>query len=156
MSDAIEYGLPARFLRGLAKAPRSTAIRIGTKALSYEEAHELALRWASAVLTGSSEQPKAIGVLAGKGFESYVGILAALYAGATVVPLHAGFPIARTKRMLEISKASMVLADEQGLAVLTELSGTGLDIPVLAPGQRGGDGRLNRVPLGRRASPWWP
>jgi amino acid adenylation domain-containing protein len=149
MSDEVEYGLPTRFLRGLATAPWNAAIRIGAESRSYEEVHELALRWAGAMLTGSSEPPKTIGVLTGRGFESYVGILAALYAGATVVPLHVDFPIARTERMLEISSASMVLADEQGLAVLAR---TGLDVPVLAPGQGDGDGRLNRVPLDRRAA----
>ena len=152
MSDAVEYGLPARFLRGLAMAPRNAAICIGAETRSYEEVHELALRWAGAMLAGSPERPKTIGVLTGRGFETYIGILAALYAGATVVPLHVDFPVARTERMLRISEAEMVLADERGLAVLTALSGTGLDVPVLAPGQDGGDGRLKRVPLDGRAA----
>ena len=147
MSDDTECGLAARFLRGLVISPRRTALRIGAKTLSYEEVHELASRWAGALLGGPAEPPKVVGVLAGKGVESYVGLLAALYAGATAVPLHAEFPIARTKRMLEISEVSTVLADEQGLAVL---AGTGLDIPVLAPHHGAAGGRLTRIPLGRR------
>ncbi len=145
MSEDIEYGLAARFRRGLAKAPRNIAIRMGTKALRYEEVDELALRWASELLTRSPERPTVVGVLADKGFESYIGILAALYAGATVVPLHAEFPIARTRRMLEMSKASLVLADEQGQAVLRELATAGLDIPVLALGEHGGSGGGGQV-----------
>ncbi|MDL4817264.1 AMP-binding protein [Actinomadura opuntiae] len=152
MSDAIGFGLPARFLRGLAKAPRNAALRVDAKAVSYEEVHELALRWAGAMLAGTSARPKAVGVLAGKGVESYVGILAALYAGATVVPLSVDFPADRTRRMLEISGTSMVVADERGLAVLGALSDAGLDVPALAPGQNGGDdGRMTRIPLGQRA-----
>ncbi len=140
MNETAGPALYARFLRGLAVSPGRAAIRVGTQTVSYEAAHELALRWAGALVAASPAPPRAVGVLAGKGVESYVGLLAALYTGATVVPLHPDFPAIRTKRMLELAGVSALLADERGLAVLAEMSAAGTDIPVLAPGHSSGNG----------------
>ena len=129
--------LHERFLRSLAAHPRRTALQVGPDVLSYEELHELALSWAGALLSGP-EQPAAVGVLTTKDVVSYAGILAALYAGATAVPLHAGFPPSRTRRMLRDAGVSAVIADRSGLAALQE---TGLDLPVLAPAS--GDAELS-------------
>jgi len=146
--ETLEHALHARFLRGLAVSANRVAVRLGTRAVTYAELHELALSWAGSLLA-AGEPPTAVGVLAGKGIESYAGVLAALYAGAAVVPLHPDFPAERTRRMLEMSGASAVLADEQGLAVLAEMSAAGMDIPVLAPGPGAqvDGGRLRRIPL---------
>ncbi|MFF4354907.1 AMP-binding protein [Streptomyces sp. NPDC001530] len=133
MNQPTEPALYERFLRGLAVAPRGTAIRVGAEEMSYERVHELALEWAGALLAGTGEPPKAVGVLADKGIESYVGLLAGLYTGATVVPLHAEFPAARTRYMLEASGVSAVLADAQGLATLAEAAAAGPELPVLVP-----------------------
>jgi hypothetical protein len=43
-----------------------------------------------------------VGMLTRKSIEGYAGILTTLYAGATVVLLHVGFPLAWTRRMLEM------------------------------------------------------
>lgn len=129
MNDTTDPALYARFLRGLAVSPRGIAIRTGAESLTYEEVHERALRWAGSLLAGR-EEPQAIGVLSGKGIDAYVGLLAGLYTGATVVPLHADFPAERTRRMLELSGVSALVADGPGLAALEALSG--VDIPVLS------------------------
>ncbi|GAT71262.1 AMP-binding protein [Planomonospora sp. ID91781] len=143
MTETIGCGLHERFLRGLSGSPGRVAVRAGAETVSYEEAHRLALRWAGALLAAPAEPPRAVGVLAGKGIESYVGILAALYTGATVVPLNPDFPAVRTERMLRAAGASVVLADGRGLAALAE---TSLDLPVVAPGGDAGT-RLRTVPV---------
>jgi len=114
-------GLHERFLRGLALRADRPALRIGDTTLTYRQLHEQALAWAGAV-----DGAKAVGVLAGKTPTAYAGILGALYAGATVVPLHPDFPPPRTRRMLELSGATTVIADERGRAVLAAL---GTDAP---------------------------
>lgn len=92
------------------------------------------------------EPPKAVGVLADKGIESYVGLLAGLYTGATVVPLHAEFPAQRTKYMLEASGVTTVLADAHGLATLAETDVAGPELSVLAPRAKGvGTGRFREI-----------
>jgi amino acid adenylation domain-containing protein len=73
-------------------------------------------------------------VLAGKGVTAYVGTLAALYAGATVVPLRPDFPPARTKAMLAASGATALVVDANGFALLPELLAGQPDIAVLASG----------------------
>ncbi|MFC4535730.1 AMP-binding protein [Sphaerisporangium dianthi] len=140
--------LYSRFLRGLDMGADGVALRVGAEEIRYAELHRLALRWAGALLAGAAEPPRAIGVLAGKGVEAYAGILAVLYTGAAVVPLHPDFPAERTRRMLEMSSATAVLADAGGLGVLSEMLADGLDIPVLAPGLDGvGGAGLRRIPL---------
>src|SRR5258708_15658704 len=134
----------ARFLRGLATSPKGTALRVGADTFSYEQLHDLALQWSGALLAGVADRPKRIGVLAGKGIESYAGILAALYCGAAAVPLQPGFPAVRTRRMLEASGVTALLVDAQGLSALAETRLT--DIPVLAPLYSGGDAPVPTIP----------
>jgi amino acid adenylation domain-containing protein len=152
MNEIAAPALHARFLRGLAASPGRAAIRVGAQTVSYEGAHRLALHWAGALLAGSPVRPHAVGVLAGKGIESYVGLLAALYTGATVVPLNPDFPAIRTRRMIELAGVSALVADARGLRTLAEISGPGADLPVLAPrapgnGSAGRDGRCRMLPL---------
>ncbi|MFI6584150.1 AMP-binding protein [Embleya sp. NPDC050493] len=146
MSEAPAHALHARFLRGLAIAPEGTAFRVGAEAVGYTRAHAEALRWAGALTAGATKPPGAVAVLANKGFESYVGILAALYSGATVVPLHPDFPASRTRHMLAASGAGAVIADGAGLAALARAES---DLPVLAPACSD-DGRSRRIALHAR------
>jgi amino acid adenylation domain-containing protein len=72
-------------------------------------------------------------VLADKGLESYVGVLAALYCGASAVPLQPDFPVSRTRYMLRAAKVSALVTDERGYRQLPELAEAG-GLPVLRPG----------------------
>ncbi|PYC66974.1 D-alanine--poly(phosphoribitol) ligase [Streptomyces tateyamensis] len=133
MNETPDPALYQRFLRGLARSPQRAAIRIGQTSVTYTEAHERALAWAGALLAARPEAPRVVGVLAAKGVTAYLGILAGLYTGATVVPLHPDFPAARTRRMLELSGVDVLVADEQGLASLAAGSMPEQAVPVLVP-----------------------
>ena len=147
MTETSGPALYARFLRGLALSPDKAAVRLATETITYSQAHELALLWAGSLLA-AEKPPTIIGVLAGKGVESYVGILAGLYTGATVVPLHPDFPVVRTRRMLELSGVSALIVDDLGYAALPEIFGTELDIPVLAPRRApGADDLIRSIPV---------
>ncbi len=131
LNDPALYG---RFLRGLSLRPEGDALRVGTERITYEAAHELALSWAGSIPVDPADAGRStVGVLAAKGLVSYVGLLAVLYAGATVVPLNPAFPVARTRQMLEAAEVSAVVVDERGMAVMDELADAGVKIPVLAP-----------------------
>ncbi|TDC65382.1 AMP-dependent synthetase [Micromonospora sp. KC207] len=136
MAETPSEPLYARFLRGLARSGREPAIRVGDRCASYPEVHELALRWAGA-LAGTGA--RAVGVLADKGVTGYVGTLAALYAGATVVPLRPDFPPARTRQLLAAAGVGALVVDESGCRLLPELlderSPTAVLAPDLAPGR---------------------
>ncbi|KAB2346139.1 AMP-binding protein [Actinomadura rudentiformis] len=131
-----DQALHARFMRGLGKAPRQVAVRVGADSLTYEELHERAALWAGALLASADERPRQVGVLAAKSLDAYAAVLAALYAGATVVPLNPGFPAARIRRMLEFADVSAVVADERGLDALPHVLDAGFAPPVLAAGGR--------------------
>ncbi|GAB2593886.1 amino acid adenylation protein [Paractinoplanes abujensis] len=121
-------GLHERFLRGLARSPHRTALCADGESLTYEALHALALRRAGALAADGSP---VVAVLADKGVTAYAGILAALYAGATVVPLNPRFPAERTRSMLSAAGAGAVVADDTGRAALAR---TELDLPVLPEG----------------------
>jgi amino acid adenylation domain-containing protein len=130
--------LQSRFARGLARSPGGPAIRIGTECVTYAEAHELALRWAGAL---AREHAPAVGVFAAKGVTAYVGALAALYAGAAVVPMRPDFPPARTRHMLAAAGVTALVVDGHGYAALPALLGERSPVAVLAPGRApDGDG----------------
>lgn len=139
MSDGLgqmcgsEHALPGRFLRGLALCPGRPAVRVGGRSVTYAEVHGLALSWAGSLLHACIEPPAAIGILANKGIESYVGILAALYCGKPVVPLQPDFPVDRIRHMLRAASVSALITDDHGHGLLPELFETG-GIPVLWPG----------------------
>lgn len=127
-AGSLEHALHGRFLRGLAVAPSGPAIRDGGRVCGYEQAHELALGWAGALLDAAGEPPMAVAVLAEKSVETYVAILAGLYAGATVVPLNPDFPVERTRGMLASARVAAVFADRLGRQVAGQI---GTNCPVI-------------------------
>nr|BAO66530.1 nonribosomal peptide synthase [Streptomyces sp. MJ635-86F5] len=133
MNDTSGPALHARFLRSVRRYPSRPAIRAGTETVRYDEAHALALAWAGELLAAARERPRAVAVLADKGVPAYVGVLAALFAGAAVVPMHPELPAVRIREMLRASAASVALADERGAAVLAE---TEPGLPVVVADRR--------------------
>jgi amino acid adenylation domain-containing protein len=153
MNGSAQPALHARFLRGLALAPDRPALRLETGEVSYRQMHRLALEWAGSLLAASPEPPRAVGVLAGKGLEAYAGLLAGLYLGAAVVPLHPGFPEERTRGMLVGAGVSALIADRAGLAVWAGSAGHRPDVPVLAPGCPTAEGTVRVDPGAALAAP---
>ncbi|MEX0168217.1 AMP-binding protein, partial [Streptomyces sp. LMG1-1-1.1] len=84
---------------GLEISPDRPALKVGSDVVSYREVHERALLWAGSLRAAGGGVPGAVGVLAGKSVTTYVGLLAVLYAGGTVVPLQPNFPAELTRRM---------------------------------------------------------
>nr|BCB14669.1 AMP-binding protein [Streptomyces spiroverticillatus] len=142
---AVDAGLHGRFLRGVALAPDGDAVRAVDGVLTYRRAHEQALLWAGALCRELPEGPRAVAVLAEKGVRAYTATLAALYAGAAVVPLRPDFPPERTRRMLAAARPSVAVVDDAGWALLPELLAhpdtpvPAGGLPVLAPGVPSGE-----------------
>lgn len=114
------------FLRGLTVSPDRLAIRIGRQELTYTELHNHALALAGNLLPDGAERPRAVGVLADRTRERYIGILAALYAGATVVPLSPDFPVERTAAMVRAAALDVIISDEPSASRLAQL---GREVP---------------------------
>ncbi|QYN22259.1 AMP-binding protein [Amycolatopsis sp. DSM 110486] len=132
MDTSFTGGLHSRFLRGLALSENGTAVRVGDQELTYGRLHEQALLWGGALAEAGA---RTVGVLAGKGISAYAGILAGLYAGATVVPLRPDFPAARTAQMVEAAGVDALVVDDRGQALLADVLGQ-RRVPVLTPETR--------------------
>ncbi|TXS08184.1 amino acid adenylation domain-containing protein [Streptomyces sp. ms191] len=95
-----------------ARRPDGVAVEFPDGSLTYGEllraAEALAERVRDAYGTVSR-----VGLFAARGPSAYAGYLAALRLGAAVVPLHPGFPAARTRRMCEQAAPDVVLADAE-------------------------------------------
>src|SRR5262249_39906439 len=118
---------------GLRLNPTGEALRIGTRSYTYDEIHRLALSWAGTLLGTARTPLSAVGVLASRSMQAYVGLLAALYAGATLAPLSPDFPVDRTVAMARAAGVSAVIADGRGAAVARELRAALPDLRVLSP-----------------------
>jgi amino acid adenylation domain-containing protein len=120
------------FLCGLAAAPDGDTLRIGDRSWTYAQVHEMAASWAGSLQAASPEPLRSVGVLAAASPETYVGILAASYAGAFAVPLSPAFPAERTAAMIEAASVDAFVADGKGADILAQ-SGLAGRRPVLAP-----------------------
>jgi amino acid adenylation domain-containing protein len=125
------HGLHGLFLAGLRTAEARPAIQVGDERVTYGRLHETALRWAGSLLHHGDRPPRAIGVLANKSVTAYTGVLAALYAGAAVVPLNPAFPAARNRFALDAAGVAAIVTDEAGAGSPSDLLRPGDDVPVL-------------------------
>jgi len=167
MNGNMELSLAGRFGRGLDLAPDRAAVRVGRDSLTYRQMHETALLWGGTLRNALPEPPRAVGVLSAAGTPAYLGILATLYAGATVVPLHPAFPEARTRQMLRAAGASALITDGTNLAAASRLAQegkpensdgrTGPRLPVLLAGSARSSGNgASRTPSPGNATPPGP
>ncbi|MEU4447807.1 amino acid adenylation domain-containing protein [Actinosynnema sp. NPDC050801] len=120
------------FRDGLRRNPGGPALRVFDRVLTYAEVDRSATAWAAAI-TSAVGRPTAVGVVASKTPEAYIGFLAALYAGAAVVPLHPENPVRRNRSVLLAAGCQAVIVDPAGAARTAELvTGTAV-AAVLAP-----------------------
>ena len=124
------HSLADAWRRGVAIAPTRVALQVDGLSISYSEldghARALAGAIAQADPTGAP-----VAVLAQRSLDAYLGVLAAVLAGRTYVPLHPGFPVDRTVGMLRRSGAATLVvgaeADDVAQSVL-EAHGDGLTV----------------------------
>lgn len=130
--------LSERFADGMAQSADRCALRIGARSWSYTEVHEQALAWAAALLGRCGGQVGRVGILANRTETSYIGLLAALYAGATPVPIHAAHPAERNRAVIHAAGVEALIVDEQGAKSAAAMGIT--DIPVLDTSPAGSPG----------------
>ncbi|MFF3911439.1 amino acid adenylation domain-containing protein [Streptomyces sp. NPDC001848] len=122
--------LHAGFHASARRHPDRPALTLGRRTWTYAELDALARHWAAALVEAGG-RPRRVGLLGHRSIVTYAGFLAALYAGATVVPLHTKYPVARNRDILERAGVDVLLADGGALPRLGELL-TGLrDAPAV-------------------------
>lgn len=119
------------FLRSLARDADAEALRIGARQITYSELHARALTLAGSLLAGQARPLRRVGLLASRSEDAYAGLLAALYTGAAVVPLHPGFPAERLRYMITAASLDGLVVDKRGAGALAELADVLGDIRVV-------------------------
>ncbi|MFG2635902.1 AMP-binding protein [Streptomyces sp. NPDC048362] len=120
------------FADGLARNPDGPALRILDRSWTYTEVDGTARAWAAAI-HGLGEPGAPVAVLASKTPEAYLGLLAALYAGAPAVPLNPENPVARNASVLRAAGCGAVIAAPDATGRLAPLLESAPVHVVLAP-----------------------
>ncbi|MEU9114962.1 amino acid adenylation domain-containing protein [Streptomyces sp. NPDC048483] len=153
MNTALNRRLGAGLLHHADTLPDHIALTIGRRDYTYQEVAHTARRWAALIVEAAGPRPRRVGVLASRSEAAYLGVAAALFAGAAFVPLNRELPVRRTRTMLEQSEVDALIVDEASLPQLPELL-RGLprrpavlladtlraDVPDLGGGRGPGDG----------------
>jgi amino acid adenylation domain-containing protein len=127
--------LGSRFFEHATAHPDAVALVIGRREYTYAETALTVRRWAAGLVEACGGRPGRVGVLARRSEVGYLGVLAALYAGAAFVPLNPRFPTMRTRMMVEQAELDAIIADPGSAHLLADVTG-GLSSPsvVLLPG----------------------
>ncbi|HEU5333411.1 MAG TPA: AMP-binding protein [Actinocrinis sp.] len=130
--DGATADLSAAFRTAARDHPEAAALQLGRRIYSYAEADDTARRWAAALTDAAGQRPRRVGVFAYRSPVSYLGALAALYAGASVVPLDRTSPHELTRTMIESARPDVLLADSASALQLPRIAAE-IHIPLVAP-----------------------
>lgn len=107
-------GLYSWFRRSAASHPDLTALEVGGTRLSYAALDRLVIRLAARIRHAGSAEPRMLGLCASRTVAAYAGYLAALRAGAAVVPLNPAAPATRNAAICQAAGVDVLLADDSG------------------------------------------
>lgn len=115
--EEIEQSIPSRFEQQAARDPDHIAVRTRNHRWTYRELNQTANRIARALLRACGSGEGRVGLLFGHDAPMIAGILGALKAGKTYVPLDPAYPVQRLVYMMEDSQASAMLTDNRNIAL---------------------------------------
>ncbi|MCX7923871.1 MAG: amino acid adenylation domain-containing protein [Clostridia bacterium] len=93
------------------KTPDKTALVFEDREMSYGELNKRANQLAKILIEEGVKCGDNVGLIAYRGFEMIIGMLAILKAGGAYVPIDPDYPAARREYIAENSKVSVVVAD---------------------------------------------
>lgn len=102
------------FAGSAAAHPDRIALEVRGSRLTYAELEESAGRLAARITEAYGGVPARVGILAGRSLPTYVGYLAALRLGATVVPMNPVFPAARNLELATSADVDLIVLDRAG------------------------------------------
>lgn len=120
--------------RILSQSRGRPALELGERVWSYGELTSDAGGIARQLEDRQHGDPRLLAILASRSYTAYAGTLGAHLAGLGHVPLHPGFPLERTRTMLEQSGARAIVVGPEGLEILGGLLSNGAaNMLVLGP-----------------------
>jgi len=126
----------AGFVSQAMASPDGIALAIRDQEWTYSELDWRARNLACTILDRTPKAPERIGVFTYRTELAYTGTLAALYAGATFVPLNKQFPVDRTVSMIEQADLQAIIVDGPSQRRLVEVQNKLSNPPlIIAPGE---------------------
>src|SRR3954468_2251016 len=113
--------LRSGFLWHAQLTPDAPAVSVRGVIRSYGELHEQASRWAAVMTDACGGRPERVGLFAYRSETAYTGCLAALFSGATFVPLNPTFPVEKTAAMVERADLDAMIVDSTCLPQLSSV-----------------------------------
>lgn len=104
--------LYSRLVDAAREHPAAIALEADGSRFTYARLADLADRAAATILSGSRGKASVVAIDCRARSNAYIAYLGALWAGATVVPLNPGFPIARNSAIMETAHPDVVVYDE--------------------------------------------
>jgi amino acid adenylation domain-containing protein len=104
------------FANSAARHGDLVALEVGGRSFTYRELARRADALAARILRAHGRRPARVALLADRTMEAFVGYLAALRIGATVVPLNPAHPLSRNQLICELARPGVLLADDSSLA----------------------------------------
>jgi len=120
-SSEIEQSISARFEHQVQKYPGNIAVKTARHCWSYAELNERANKIAQTILGRFGEGEERICLLFDHDAQMIAGLLGALKAGKTYVPLDPTYPGERLAFILADSEATAVLTNDEHLALAQQL-----------------------------------
>jgi amino acid adenylation domain-containing protein len=112
--NAMFRSLITGFARTVDRFPERPALVVDGKSFSYVQLLNLATRISHTIQQYQQSQEPLAAVFAARSVTAYAAILGIHAAGKGYVPLNPKFPVERTKTMLLLSGANLVIADSKG------------------------------------------
>jgi amino acid adenylation domain-containing protein len=123
--------LHAGFLRSAAELPDRPALEVDGRTLTFAQLRDRAASVAATLQRETGvDGPPLTAVFAYRSETAFAGVLGALMRGHGYVPLHPGFPVERTRAMLERSGCRALVVDSAAAELLDGLL-AGIDRPLV-------------------------
>jgi amino acid adenylation domain-containing protein len=120
--------------RSAERNPNGVALRIGGRQVSYADLMKTADRWSSVLRAGHPTGTlRSVGLLTERTYTGYVGLLAAMVAGATVYPIAPDTPAVQLESLLRDHPVDLLITDALCAPTVNELAARRPLPPVFAP-----------------------
>ncbi len=127
--DEIEQSIQERFKKQVAKYAQNIAVKTKKNQITYSELDIVSNKVASEILRLCGTAHETIALLFGHDISMIIGVLGALKAGKTYIPLDPTYPEQRVKFMLKDSEASALVTDTENLSLASALAQN--DLPLI-------------------------
>ena len=126
--EAIAQSITARFEQIVRLYPDRLAVKMGSRAMDYDELNQQANRIAHAILSRCGEGQEPIALLLNHGTTMVAAILGVLKTGGIYVPLDPTYPLARLKTILEDVQPSLIITDQAQCPLACTLAKNGMPV----------------------------